>query len=117
MLAHSPLPLSSAAPGQPADVTVSQTGPGLARVSWGAPPTPGGTVIKYVTYYAGSVGQEGNNTYLDLSGLQGNLQGGGSVNVTVIAVGPSLPSVGTTVVYREGGCVPVIAKCPPGGVG
>ena len=84
--------LYTAPPGLPTGVTAVQSGPTSVSVSWTAP-TSGGPVTRYDIYYVANGGPSTsggstNSTSYNLT----NLQVGVQYNISVIAVGTSLPS-------------------------
>eukprot|EP00731_Ephydatia_muelleri_P019059 Em0011g1099a len=81
-----------APPGPPTGVTAVQSGPTSVSVSWTAP-TSGGPVTKYDIYYVtnGGPSTNGSSTTSTSYNLT-NLQVGVQYNISVIAVGTSLPS-------------------------
>ena len=89
--------LYTAPPGPPTGVTAVQSGPTSVSVSWTAP-TSGGPVTRYDIYYVANGGPSTsggstNSTSYNLT----NLQGGVQYNISVIAVGTSLPSLSANV--------------------
>ena len=85
--------LYTAPPGPPTGVTAVQSGPTSVSVSWTAP-TSGGPVTRYDIYYVAfggpsTSGGSTNSTLYDLTKLQVWVQ----YNISVIAVGTSLPSL------------------------
>eukprot|EP00731_Ephydatia_muelleri_P019006 Em0011g1046a len=85
-----------APPVPPTGVTAVQSGPTYISVSWTAP-TSGGPVTRYDIYYVANggpstYGGSTNSTLYDLT----NLQVGVQYNISVIAVGTSLPSLSTS---------------------
>ena len=81
--------LYTAPPGPPTGVTAVQYGPTSVSVSWTAP-TSGGPVTRYDIYY---VANGGPSTTTSISFVLTNLQAGVQYNISVIAVGTSLPSL------------------------
>eukprot|EP00731_Ephydatia_muelleri_P019017 Em0011g1057a len=81
-----------APPGPPTGVTAMQSGPTSVSVSWTAP-TSGGPVTRYDIYYVANGGPStsGGSTN-STSYVLTNLQVGVQYNISVIAVGTSLPS-------------------------
>ena len=84
--------LYTAPPGPPTGVTAVQSGPTSVSVSWTAP-TSGGPVTRYDIYYVANGGPSTsggstNSTSYNLT----NLQVGVQYNISVVAVGTSLPS-------------------------
>ncbi|KAL5486460.1 hypothetical protein EMCRGX_G018938 [Ephydatia muelleri] len=81
-----------APPGPPTGVTAVQSGPTSVSVSWTAP-TSGGPVTKYDIYYVtnGGPSTNGSSTTSTSYNLT-NLHFGFKYNISVIAVGTSLPS-------------------------
>eukprot|EP00731_Ephydatia_muelleri_P019083 Em0011g1123a len=81
-----------APPGPPTGVTAVQSGPTSVSVSWTAP-TSGGPVTRYDIYYVtnGGPSTNGSSTTSTSYNLT-NLQVGVQYNISVIAVGTSLPS-------------------------
>ena len=85
--------LYTAPPGPPTGVTAVQSGPTSVSVSWTAP-TSGGPVTSYDIYYVANGGpstSRGSTT--STSYVLTNLQVGVQYNISVIAVGTSLPSL------------------------
>eukprot|EP00731_Ephydatia_muelleri_P019106 Em0011g1146a len=84
--------LTVQAPGPPTGVTAVQSGPTSVSVSWTAP-TSGGPVTRYDIYYVANGGPStsGGSTN-STSYVLTNLQVGVQSNISVIAVGTSLPS-------------------------
>ena len=85
--------LYTAPPGPPTGVTAVQSGPTSVSVSWTAP-TSGGPVTRYDIYYVANggpstSGDSTNSTSYVLTKLQVGVQ----YNISVIAVGTSLPSL------------------------
>eukprot|EP00731_Ephydatia_muelleri_P018839 Em0011g879a len=93
-------------PGPPTGGTAVQSGPTSVSVSWTAP-TSGGPA-RYDIYYVANGGPStsGGSTY-STSYVLTNLQAGVQYNISVIAVGTSLPSLSAN----------VILNTPPGPVG
>ena len=89
--------LYTAPPGPPTGVTAVQSGPTSVRVSWTAP-TSGGPVARYDIYYVANEGPStsGGSTN-SISYVLTNLQVGVQYNISVIAVGTSLPSLSANV--------------------
>ncbi|KAL5486464.1 hypothetical protein EMCRGX_G018943 [Ephydatia muelleri] len=84
-------------PGPPTGVTAVQSGPTSVNVSWTAP-TSGGPVTRYDIYYVANggpstSGDSTNSTSYVLTKLQVGVQ----YNISVIAVGTSLPSLSANV--------------------
>ena len=88
----------TAPPGPPTGVTAVQSGPTSVSVSWTAP-TSGGPVTRYDIYYVANGGPStsGGSTNLT-SYVLTNLQAGVRYNMSVIAVGTSLPSLSFNVI-------------------
>eukprot|EP00731_Ephydatia_muelleri_P018888 Em0011g928a len=86
-----------APPGPPTGVTDVQSGPTSVSVSWTAP-TSGGPVTRYDIYYVANGGPStsGGSTN-STSYVLTNLQVGVQYNISVIAVGTSLPSLSANV--------------------
>ena len=84
--------LYTAPPGPPTGVTAVQSGPTSVSVSWTAP-TSGGPVTRYYIYYVtnGGPSTNGSSTTSTSYNLT-NFQAGVQYNISVIAVGTSLPS-------------------------
>ena len=89
--------LYTAPPGPPTGVTAVQSGPTSVSVSWTAP-TSGGPVTRYDIYYVANGGPStsGGSTN-STSYVLTNLQDGVQYNISVIAVGTSLPSLSANV--------------------
>ena len=89
--------LYTAPPGPPTGVTAVQSGPTSVSVSWTAP-TSGGPVTRYDIYYVvnGGPSTSGFSTN-STSCVLTNLQVGVQYNISVIAVGTSLPSLSANV--------------------
>ena len=87
-----------APPGPPTGVTAVQSGPTSVSVSWTAP-TSGGPVDRYDIYYVanGDPYTSGGST-ISTSYVLINLQVGVQYNISVIAVGTSLPSLSANVI-------------------
>ncbi|KAL5486539.1 hypothetical protein EMCRGX_G019033 [Ephydatia muelleri] len=87
-----------APPGPPTGVTAVQSGPTSVSVSWTAP-TSGGPVTRYDIYYVANGGPStsGGSTN-STSYVLTNLQVGVQYNISVIAVGTSLPSLSANVI-------------------
>ena len=85
--------LYTAPPGPPTGVTAVQSGPTSVSVSWTAP-TSGVPVTRYDIYYVANGGPStsGGSTN-STSYVLTNLQAGVQYNISVIAVGTSLPSL------------------------
>ena len=90
--------LYTAPPDPPTGVTAVQSGPTSVSVSWTAP-TSGGPVTRYDIYYVANGGSStsGGSTN-STSYVQTNLQVGVQYNISVIAVGTSLPSLSANVI-------------------
>ncbi|KAL5486605.1 hypothetical protein EMCRGX_G019107 [Ephydatia muelleri] len=83
----------------PTGVTAVQSGPTSVSVSWTAP-TSGGPVTRYDIYYVANGGDpstSGGST-ISTSYVLTNLQVGVQYNISVIAVGTSLPSLSANVI-------------------
>ena len=89
--------LYTAPPGPPTGVTAVQSGPTFVSISWTAP-TSGGPVTRYDIYYVANGGPStsGGSTN-STSYVLTNLQAGVQYNISVIAVGTSLPSLSANV--------------------
>ena len=89
--------LYTAPPDPPTGVTAVQSGPTSVSVSWTAP-TTGGPVIRYDIYYVANGGPStsGGSTN-STSYVLTNLQVGVQYNISIIAVGTSLPSLSANV--------------------
>ena len=89
--------LYTAPPGPPTGVTAVQSGPTSVSVSWTSP-TSGGPVTRYDIYYVanGSPSTSGGSTN-STSYVLTYLQVGVLYNISVIAVGTSLPSLSANV--------------------
>ena len=89
------------APGPPTGVTAVQSGPTSVSVSWTAP-TSGGPVTRYDIYYVANGGPStsGGSTN-STSYVLTNLQVGVQSNISVIAVGTSLPSPSANAIMSE----------------
>ncbi|KAL5486600.1 hypothetical protein EMCRGX_G019102 [Ephydatia muelleri] len=87
-----------APPGPSTGVTAVQSGPTSVSVSWTAP-TSGGPVTRYDIYYVANGGPStsGGSTN-STSYVLTNLQAGVQYNISVIAVGTSLPSLSANVI-------------------
>ena len=92
--------LYTAPPGPPTGVTAVQSGPTSVSVSWTAP-TSGGPVTRYDIYYVANGGPStsGGSTN-STSYVLTNLQVGVQYNMSVIAVGTSLPSLSANVILN-----------------
>eukprot|EP00731_Ephydatia_muelleri_P018910 Em0011g950a len=86
-----------APPGTPTGVTAVQSGPTSVRVSWTAP-TSGVPVTRYDIYYVANGGPSTSGGATNsTSYVLTNLQVGVQYNISVIAVGTSLPSLSVNV--------------------
>ena len=90
--------LYTAPPGPPTGVTAVQSGPTSVSISWTAP-TSGGPVTRYDIYYVANGGPStsGGST-TSTSYILTNFQVGVQYNISVIAVGTSLPSLSANVI-------------------
>ena len=96
--------LYTAPPGPPTGVTAVQSGPTSVSVSWTAP-TSGGPVTRYDIYYVANGGPStrGGST-ISTSYFLTKLQVGVQYNISVIAVGTSLPSLSANVILTLSEC-------------
>ena len=88
--------LYTAPPGPPTGVTAVQYGPTSVSVSWTAP-TSGGPVTRYDIYVANGGPSTSGGSTNSTSYVLTNLQDGVQYNISVIAVGTSLPSLSANV--------------------